>query len=117
MSYMNLPTGSSIKISGVGTVRINKHISLKNVLFIPEFRLNLISISSLTTDLGSRVIFDSFSCEIQDHIKELTIKQGRRVANLYVLDIQDIKDAFVSVNAVVDVGVLHKQLGHPPFQD
>lgn len=47
--FVNLPTYSLVKINGVGTVRVNKDIILTNVLFIPEFGLNLISISSLTT--------------------------------------------------------------------
>ena len=68
-SSVNLPNGSMIKISGVGNIQINEHILLQNVLFIPEFHLNLISISSLTTDLASRVIFDPSTCEIHDHIK------------------------------------------------
>ena len=113
LSCVNLPTGPTVKISGVGTIRINDHIVLKNLLFIPEFRLNLISISSLTTDLGYRVIFDPSSCEIQDPIRALTIGKGRRVANLYVLDVEA---AEVSVNAVVDISVWHKRLGHPALQ-
>ena len=78
-SYVNLPTGSTIKISGVGKVQLNSHISLSNVLYIPEFRLNLLSISSLMNDLNSHVIFDPSSCMIQDHTRVLTIGQGRRV--------------------------------------
>ncbi|KAG7554602.1 Retrotransposon Copia-like N-terminal [Arabidopsis suecica] len=112
VSCVNLPTGPTVKISGVGTIRINKHILLQNVLFIPEFRLNLISISSLTSDLGFRVVFDPCSCEIQDLTKELTIGKGRRVANLYVLDVEETE---ISVNAVVDVSMWHKRLGHPSF--
>ncbi|XP_010495210.1 PREDICTED: uncharacterized protein LOC104772275 [Camelina sativa] len=54
-SFVNLPTGPHVKISGVGMVRLNKDILLQNVLFIPEFRLSLISISSLTDDIGSKV--------------------------------------------------------------
>lgn len=57
-SFVNLPTGSTIKISGVGKVQLNSHICLSNVLYIPESRLNLLSISSLMNDLNSRVIFD-----------------------------------------------------------
>ena len=72
-------------VAGVGTVVINGSISLRNVLYIPDFRLNLLSISSLTADLGSRVVFDPDSCLIQDPIRGLTIGRGRRIANLYLL--------------------------------
>lgn len=80
LSCVNLPRGPTVRISGIGTIQINSHIVLKNVLFIPEFRLNLISISSLTSDLGYRVIFDPSSCEIQDPTKALTIGKGRRIS-------------------------------------
>lgn len=63
-SFVNMPTGQHVKISGVGMIRLNKDILLTNVLFILEFRLSLISISSLTSDIGSRVIFDTACCEI-----------------------------------------------------
>ena len=109
---VNLPNGSLIKISGVGNIRLNKHILLGNVLSIPKFRLNLISISSLTTDLGSRVIFDPASCEIQDRIKGMMIGQGRRIGNLYVQDVEDIS---TMVNAVVDIGTWHNRLGHASY--
>ena len=111
-SSVNLPNGSMIKISSVGNIQINEHILLRNVLFIPEFRLNLISISSLMTDLGSRVIFDPSTCEIQDRTKGSMIGQGRRVRNMYVLD---IKEASVRVNAVVDIGTWHNRMGHASY--
>lgn len=44
-----------------------------------------------------------------DLSKALTIGQGRRMGNLYVLDTNASE---VSVNAVVDIGVWHKRLGH-----
>lgn len=112
VSSVNLPTGSFVKINGVGTIRVNKDILLDNVLFIPEFRLNLISISSLTTDLNTRVIFDHSSCEIQVFTKGLTIGQGKRIGNLYVLE---ASSSPVLVNAVADLSVWHKRLRHPFF--
>ncbi|XP_010424302.1 PREDICTED: uncharacterized protein LOC104709375 [Camelina sativa] len=77
VSYVNFPTGSTVKISVVGSVRINSHITLQN-----------------------------------DLTKELKIGKGRRVANLYVLDDEDLE---VSANAVVDVSMWHRRLGHPAF--
>lgn len=71
--------------------------------------MNLISISSLTTDLGSKVFFDTSTCEIQDPIRELTIGRGRRIANLYMMD---TKTPSVLINEIVDIGVWHKRLGH-----
>jgi len=113
LSSVNLPAGPTVKISGVGTLRLNDDNLLKNVLFIPEFCLNLMSISSLTDDIGSRVIFNQHACEIQDLIKGRMLGHGRRVANLYVMDVEDTN---VSVNAIVDISTWHNRLGHASLQ-
>lgn len=62
--HVNLPTGQTVQIGGAGTVVLNTTITLKNVIYIPAFRLNMLSISALTTDLGSRIIFDHECCLI-----------------------------------------------------
>ena len=117
--HVNLPNGHFVMVAGFGTVVINGSISLRNVLYIPEFRLNLLSISSLTADLGSRVVFDPDSCLIQDPIRGLTIGRGKRIANLYLLDVEDPADSsqlsFCSLNSVIDSAVWHKRLGHTSF--
>lgn len=66
----------------------------------------------MTTDLGSRVIFDPASCEIQDRIKGVMIGQGRRIGHLYVLNVEDIS---IMVNAAVDIGTWHNRLGHASY--
>lgn len=83
---VSLPTRIDIQIAGIGQIHLNKYLILNNVLYIPDFRLNLLSISQLTHDLGCRVSFDQGSCMIQDTTKGLMIGQGERIANLYVLE-------------------------------
>lgn len=52
---MTLPSGSSESIVGIGTIELSDKIVLKNVLFVPAFHFNLLSVSSLTRDLYSMV--------------------------------------------------------------
>lgn len=66
----------------------------------------------MTDDLGSRIVFDVSSCEIQDPAKRWMIGQGRRIGNLYVLDVQVSP---VRINAVVDISLWHKRFGHPSY--
>ena len=115
---VTLPTGPDIKIAGIGQVRLNECLVLNNVLYIPDFRLNLLSVSQLTKDLNCRVIFDEVSCMIQDPIKGLTIGNGEQINNLYVLDrdsiaVPDAEGMSYSVNVVVDTTLWHNRLGHP----
>lgn len=114
---VSLPTGTDIKIAGIGQIRLNDYLILNNVLYIPDFRLNLLSISQLTHDLGCRVSFEEDSCMIQDTTKGLMIGQGERISNLYVLEGESLNasgtvPAKSSINIVVDTLLWHNRLGH-----
>lgn len=118
---MTLPTGLGVQIAGIGTIKMTDSMILKNVLFIPNFRLNLLSISQLTKDLGYRVVFDQASCMVQDPIKGLMIGQGEEIANLYVLDMDTVRQSFdqkiaFCSNVIFDSSVWHNRLGHPSIQ-
>ena len=60
-STVTLPNNASIPIRLYGDVQIVSNFILKDVLFIPQFNYNLISVSSLTTTSGLTVIFFSWS--------------------------------------------------------
>ena len=118
---VTLPTGQNINIEGIGQIRLNEYFLLTNVLYIPDFRLNLLSISQLTKDLGCRVMFDEGTCLIQDPIRGLMIGQGEQIANLYVLYGSTISaDASMrikpSINVIVDTALWHNRLGHPSVE-
>ena len=65
-------------------------------------------------------MFDSNCCVVQDLTKGSTIGRGRRVGNLYLLDVEDsvsedtVSTSFVA-NSVVDASVWHQRLGHTSF--
>ena len=54
---VKLPNGTSLPISHVGEVKLSSDITLRNVLYIPNFMCNLLSVSKLTFDLSYVVIF------------------------------------------------------------
>ena len=54
---VTLPNNDSIAFRLYGDVRIASHFILKDVLFVPQFKYNLISISSFTATSGLTVIF------------------------------------------------------------
>ena len=117
---MTLPTGLGVKIAGIGTIRLTDSMLLQNVLNLPDFRLNLLSVSQLTKDLGYRVSFDPDSCLIQDPIKGLMIGKGEQISNLYVMDTVDMEGSAtlqqpfaLCANVVIDAHLWHNRLGHP----
>lgn len=85
-TFVTLPNGYTVRIAGTGYIQLTDALSLHNVLHIPEFKFNLLSVSVLTKTLNSQVCFTSDACFIQALTQELMIGQGSQVANLYVLD-------------------------------
>ena len=47
-SLVQLPNGESAQVTHIGTIVLSSSLILKNVLCIPSFSFNLLSISSLT---------------------------------------------------------------------
>lgn len=57
--------GSKIKITHKGIVKLDECITLRNVLFIPEFQFNLIVITMLCGDMNYSIVFTNDSCVIK----------------------------------------------------
>ena len=68
---VGLPNGASVVATHKGSVRLSDSIVLTNVLYVPQFCCNLLSISQLTSALSCVVQFNSSMCAIQDPMREL----------------------------------------------
>lgn len=125
-TFVTLPNGYSVRIVGIGLIKLTDAISLYDVLYIPEFKFNLMSVSVLTKTLRTKVSFTSDECFIQDLTHELMIGKGNEVGNLYVLHFNELDHSAslkgttvipsivpVNVNVIVDSITWHKRLGHP----
>lgn len=62
---INLPTGETLVISHIGHVELKNGLRLNNVLYIPSFKQNLLSVQKLTEDGGLKVGFHPGFCVIQ----------------------------------------------------
>ncbi|XP_019440938.1 PREDICTED: uncharacterized protein LOC109346011 [Lupinus angustifolius] len=65
---IGLLNGNTVSAKISGTVNLTDSLILHNVLYVPEFNFNLISIHKLTNSLHCKLIFDSSNCSIQDMI-------------------------------------------------
>ena len=114
---VSLPNGVMVDIVGIGSIELGSDLRLSDVLYIPQFKFNLLSVSCLTKRLHCRLWFDEFSGGIQDPTRELMIGMGREVANLYFLDIESLSSPDISspiiVASVSSLDMWHKRLGHP----
>lgn len=94
---INLPNGSSIPISHIGTIQFSDTFVLTNVLCVPSFSFNLIFFSKLTSSLHCCFFFLSQHCFIQDLTQWRTIGLGSRHDNLYILQHPVYHKSFISI--------------------
>ena len=131
---VRLPNGQFASVTHVGTIKITEFLVLTNVLCIPSFSFNLISVSKLIKNLQCCVIFLSNFCFIQHLPSWKTIGVGEEVDGLYHLlhkPMSVIPKISVSVHSATFMqndkfcvnfannSLWHYRLGHPadlPFK-
>jgi len=62
---ISLPNGYKVKVIEFGDVSITPDIILHEVLYVPSFKYNLVSVHSLTTSLKCTVLFTGALCVLQ----------------------------------------------------
>ncbi|KAF7840931.1 BURP domain-containing protein BNM2A-like [Senna tora] len=115
---VTLPDGSVKTVTFIGNAEVSKNLKLVNVLFVPEFKYNLISVGKLVCDSSVQVHFHSSGCIVQDLLSKSILAQGRLEKSLFIL----CKNQR-STNCVLNVDVVnkdsdgsvawHNRLGHP----
>lgn len=107
----------------VGTVELTSSIVLNDVLYLPKFSFNLISISKLAKSSGCSFQFCDGYCHIQDRSRKM-IGSGDMVNGLYYLNLnlssnkQDssthcaARREFCNAISIPDSALRHFRLGH-----
>ena len=65
-AMVQLPNGETTRVTHVGTVTLSSHLTFTNVLCVPFFAFNLLSVSTITQTQPTCLIFLSIFCFIQD---------------------------------------------------
>lgn len=79
-------------VTSTRNITLSKNIILKNVLYITQFKVNLISVNKLTTDSDLNVSFNKIKCNFSGkQVKESDCKNG-----LYILKSQFSGSAYTS---------------------
>jgi hypothetical protein len=133
---VRLPNGQCTSVTYIGTIKISESFVLTDVLCIPSFSFNLISISKLIKNLQCCVIFLPKFCFVQHLTSWKTIGMGKEARGLYHLlqnPVSVLPKNFVSVNSAkfmsnhtitdlasasfsvnfVNNSLWHYRLGHP----
>ncbi|KAK9675965.1 hypothetical protein RND81_11G044800 [Saponaria officinalis] len=108
-----LPDGSTKTVTQTGHVQIHPKIILYDVLLVPDFKHNLLSISKLLTKNGLLIHFDMDKCLIQDPVRQ-AVAVGLRQGGLYKLTRDDVQFSLrqhhTSVQNNVSIASVHPSI-------
>lgn len=90
-------------------------IQVRNVLYIPELSVNLLSVSQLTKN-GCKVEFTDTGCNIFNANKIL-IANARLLNNMYKLNTASVNAYAVACESKTDIMTWHKRMGHLNLAD
>ena len=116
--FILIPDGRQVPIAHTGSVKITNDLILHNVLHVPAFHYNLLSVQRLCKDLHCSLVFNDTNCIIQDHLqKGKQILLGRTQGSLYstadLFNSVPVKSSLLSIKE--DLSVWHLRLAHVPF--
>ncbi|XP_019200274.1 PREDICTED: uncharacterized protein LOC109193901 [Ipomoea nil] len=63
--FVRLPNGETAKVTHIGEVRLDKNLLLRDVLYIPAFSFNIISVNKLAKQMSCKIIMNGDSCNVQ----------------------------------------------------
>ncbi|PWA93616.1 hypothetical protein CTI12_AA069020 [Artemisia annua] len=109
--YVTLPNGQNTKVTQYGSVTLNAHLTLHNVLYIPTFSYNLISVSQLLKGTNCSLILTATMCIFQDQDQRIAL--GSLCNGLYLLDKPPSHPSTHSAFTITSNQHLwHSRLGH-----
>ena len=117
-SYITLPNGSKISVAKSGTVHLNPHLLLHNVLFVPEFHYNLLSVSAILAKSQYHILFTKNECFFQDITRNIRIGTAERIGQLFIIhqvphNCNSVSKDGCIFSTFTDFHKWHLRLGHP----
>ncbi|XP_074318743.1 uncharacterized protein LOC141655567 [Silene latifolia] len=120
---VTLPDGTVKQVFKTGTVYLTSTITLSDVLLIPDFQPNLLSVGKLISRNNLVVTFLKDICLFQDLSSKRTIAQGNRSGDLYTIRVPIFQKACnntslssFSTAKQLNVALFHSRLGHPSVE-
>ena len=104
------------KIIGSGKVGKNLSSCIDDVMLVERLTNNLLSISQLC-DKGHKVLFDTKLCTIFQPNSEIVKFTGKRVNNMYMIDLDDLvhENLYLTANKDNLTQLWHRRLGHASY--
>ena len=84
-AIVQLPNGETASVTHIGTIVLSSSLTLNNVLCVPSFTFNLLSVSTITNTQPCCLVFLSTFCFVQDLASWRMIRVGQQLDGLYLL--------------------------------
>ncbi|CAL1397253.1 unnamed protein product [Linum trigynum] len=112
--YITFPTGKQVQSTHVGTVHYIAGLILEEVLFVPQFIFNLVSVSKLTKNKPLCLTFFSDVCLIQDMQLRKMTGSAKLFHGLYLIDNPpiDSQPNHITTATTQSFDLWHYRLGH-----
>ena len=81
------PNGTQALITKIGDLKVNNDLTLFDVLVVPEYNVNLLSVHKIARDNKMFVGFNESNCYIQDLHQKRIVGIGKQYNGLYIFDI------------------------------
>jgi hypothetical protein len=114
---IKLPNGNFAIAKYSGTVSFSPQFTITNVLYVPDFSINLIAVSKLCQTLNCSIKFLDSQCSIQDQKSLRMIGSAREHEGLYYLNLSN-NSAYVAAldglhhPIIPTQAIWHFRLGH-----
>ena len=110
---VRLPNGQCLVASYSGTIHFFPDFIVHNVLLLPEFSLNLLSVSRLCESSNYNVSFLNSKCFIQDKVTLRMTGSAEQKDGLYYLTLRDnASPAIAATITLPEKSLWHFRLGH-----
>ena len=112
---VKFPDGNTALVTHSGSVFLTPlSLVITNVLLIPSFHFNLISIGSLSSQIHSKIFFTATQCLVQDPVQMKELVLGNFIDGLYQLVSAPTPLPVLSAISPTSMTIWHKRLGHVP---
>ena len=119
-SVIKLPNNQKAEITHIGSLQLSNGLMLREVLYVPSFNHNLLSIHRLAHDNSCYVKFNPNDCQILRNIDNQVLGVGILENGLYCIsDNKQVNQQSIMPNSAEQVGtseqdyeVWHQRLGH-----
>lgn len=111
-STETLPNHTIIHVHSYSDIQLSSHTLLRNALYIPDFKFNLFSFRTFTTDSHFTVTFHQDHVFIQETCTKGMISKGKKVGGLYVLDLASSTLQSMAFVNHISATLWNHRLGH-----